>query len=433
MSFVKWKIEHTPFEENEWDMSKTTEIPRARNLNLIQEMGDTKDKFSFTTTNFNGELNNYFNPNDKIAIYRTSNATTFTPDDVLMVGTIKDTPIDSSGSRADLKVEGYNFSESVFGAIVFFEAVNKTPPEIIKQALNNAATNNLNFKVEWHPDNDTAISGITYPEYTERFFNKTLRKILEKYSAKPKVGDNKPSYYYVDKDNRLVWRPQTETVDYSFNYDSNAVRQIKFGKDTKGIKNYIILKGGQDASGHQIQTRYVDYSSVSKHGTKYYFLISENNTAKNLIDTDIANTYGDDPSPDGYPDITAVAFTTAWKSQANQKYTTSKYNVEVIPGQTITINTGSQEDNRKAYNEVVREEIKRALKAEGEAFARARAFGKLEVELEFRAGEMPWLLGNLITCTLPQLGVTDKPLRVQDVQYTTESDTFTLIEDEGSL
>ena len=431
MSYIVWTIKHIPYIDNDWDTENERTLTRVVNPQVFAELGEGRDTFEFETFDSNGDALAEFNPNDKIIIYRTVNTDVLTDENVLMVGTVADTPLDINENRRSVKVKGYNLTEALMKAIVFFDAEEETPAQIIQRALLNASAKNEKFGVVWHEGNDAAIAGLSYPLHTERVRNKPIREILERYSSRPKVGSNVASYYFVDKDNKLVWRPRSETIDYTFNFNEDAILHMKVGKDLSGVRNFVILKGGADASNSQIQTRRADYSSISKHGMKYYFLISENNTAKDLIDVDVKDTYGSDPTPDGYPLIETTAFTTGWKSRHN--FTISDPEIEVKAGQTITIDTGTVNGNKKAYNKIIRQHTILSLWDEGDEFIRNRRYGKLEIEVAFRAGEKPWQLGNLIVCALPQVGFQSEPLRVQQIQYTQDEDIFTLIQDEGTL
>jgi hypothetical protein len=430
MSYVDWKIEHIPFRNNTWDDDDKTEITRFFNPLLSQTLGDGKDTFQFDTTNFNDEYNNFFNPLDKITIYRVANGLTHTTDDIIMVGTIKDVPTEEDGTRNTLKIKGYNFSESVMSAIIFLEVANLSVPDAIKAALANAGGKNENFKVEWHPDNDTVISGLTFPTIvSEKFFNKPLRKVVEKYSTSQKT-ENGSFFWYVDNNNYFVWRPQNTSSEYSFDYNTDECKRIKLSKDVKGVKNYIIIRGGFTPNGTGIQTRYVAQSSVSKHGQKFYFFVSEKNLAQNLVKDDIIKSYGNVEQSTSYPDL-STSFTTSWV--AFDSYNVKNTSISTTEGSPVTINEGSEEANQKAYNELLKIEITKRIYEEAFKFAENNQFGKLLVELQFRAGTKEWQLGDRVNCTLPQLSSDIKQLRVKEIQKSTKSDIYTLEEDEGSL
>ena len=226
-----------------------------------------------------------------------------------------------------------------------------------------------------------------------------------------------------------------------FDSQTTPVRSIKIGKDTKDVKNYYILKGGLDPNGKQIQNRYPEWSSVAKHGIRYQFVVDTNNWAKNLVDEDIKATYGADVSPDGFPKITSSSFTTTWYSKIGIEGSgagtpisiITKSGVTITHNQQVTINTGTELGNRTAYVEVIQEEIRARLYNEGRLRARASANGKLKVDLTFPAGYKNWVLGGNVNTTIRELDNETRILRINEVQYSTTQDMFSLEQDIGNL
>jgi len=349
--------------------------------------------------------------------------------DLLMVGTIQDSRDNVTGRLNTIRVNGYNYSEAVLGAIVFTNPLQKTPLEIIKEAIENANGKNTNFTITWDPANDTEASGLVFPTYSEKFFNKPLRQIVEKYS-RAQYTNNGNFYWYVDENNVFVWRRETDSTNgLTYNYNTDATQAFKSAKDLKGVRNFFILKGGLDPAGNSIQTKFTDYSSVAKHGMKYQFVISEVNSAKNLIDQDIKNTYGTEAPIDSYPVITSSSFSTIWVSN----YTYTVDGVSVTEGNVVTINKGSESANRSAYVAVIRQETILRLKDEGQTAASLLSNGKLKVDLTFPAGAKNWILGNNISCTIPKIAAGTKVLRVREIQNSTTTDVYSLEEDIGSV
>lgn len=432
MSYVRWKIEHTPFRDNQYQTGETAEITDFYDVLMSTELGDGRDTFSLKVNNQNGVYDNYFNSNDKFTIYRVVNGTSLVSTDVLMVGGLKDDQEKMTAKSDVINLEGYNFSESVMGALVFVDITNLTPPAAIEFALDNAAEKNSNFAVTWNTANDTAISSLTFPTISsERFFNKPLKKIIQKYSEDPETN-NGSFLWYVDKDNTLVWRQKTSVITHDFNVNTDDFVEYEHGKDISGVRNFIVLKGGLDPAGRQITTRYIDWSSVAKHGSKYQFIISETNAGKNLVDLDLVKSYGTDNVSETYPDefSNSLSFTTAWKSKYT--YTTKQYSISVDKDY-ITINEGSDAANKKAYAEIIRTETKKRLVDEGTTFTATTAFGKLKMDVGFMAGSKSWILGENISVTNPKIASLPKTLRVSEVQYSSTVDTYSLEEDVGTI
>jgi hypothetical protein len=406
MAYVNWKLERNAFSNNAW--SPTTELlDEYYDVLLDVKAGDGRDSFNFKVTNFNSEYDNYFQPNDKITISRVVNSTTVSTNDVKMVGTIINVPDDNTGTQSLIRVEGYNFSEAIMSSLVFIDLVDKTPPQAIQEALNNVALNNPNFSVTWHPDNLTVNStGGSFPTFTKRYFYVPLKKIVEEVSSAQFTADGTYNWW-VDSQNRFVWKSNALGSTYDFDVATDEHTKIKTGKDTKDVKNFIILKGGRDPAGKPIQTVYQDYTSSNKHGLKFMVAVSNTTVAENLNEQDIP----DKNAPSRFP--TAYPFTTSWR--------------RIATGLTVTVTNDTE------YVQAIRAEVRARLTLEAKEIAELRKYGKLKVDVEFQAGVKTWLLGDKINATIPSLQSTVKQLRVKEIQYSTTMDTFSLEEDVGSL
>lgn len=403
MSFVTWKIERTPFNVSSktWSSTSTT-LTEYYDPVVIVNLGEARDTFNFKVCNFNDNFSNYFQPNDKITISRVINSTSTASSDIIMVGSVQNTPEEEDGMRTTVRVEGANFSETILGGIVFFDPRGMTIPTAIQAALNAIGVYNSNFTVTWNGSNPTTKSnGSAFPTVNEKWFNKPIKAFIEKYSVSDITGDGN-YYYYVDKNNTLVWRQKSNSVTWTFNTASSPYKSLRINKDLKEVKNWVIIKGGTDPDGSPIQTRVQNMESISKHGLKPYILPSISKNAEMLVKEDKDRFGVTNMSSASYP------LTPAW-------------------------NGGSSVANYAAYVTALRVYVKSQCDLEGQAFLNARQYGKLKVDLEFSPGGVSWGLGDLVECTIPSLSSSAKNLRVTDIQYTTEADTYTLVEDIGSI
>jgi len=423
MSYVTWEIKHTPFDNNGWDGGDTTTLTEFHSPVVRVQMGDAKDSFSFKVTNTFDDYDAFFEPNDRITVSRILNSTTVTTSDIIMVGTIKDVPQIESYAGETLTVEGYNYSEIITQAIVFVDFQNKTVDQALKDAVANAAQTNPNFTVTWHPSNPSLkTNDDAFPTVDDdRFYYKPLRNIIEKYSTNQYTGDG-DYYWYVDEDNKFVWRPKTGDVDDTLDASTENYYSLQIGKDIKGIRNYVILKGGHDPAGNQIMTRYINWSSVNTVGVKFHFLISENNKSRNLIQQDLRQSYGDDIGTNTVP---TFPFTTSWKARFT--YTTKNEGVSVTAGSAVYVTSAAE------YIEVIRTEIKKRLVEEGKLFAENMQYGKLTLQFAFPSGAKTWGLGTNLQCTVPKIRTLPFTMRVTEILYQDSDDTFVLTEDEGTL
>jgi hypothetical protein len=296
--------------------------------------------------------------------------------------------------------------------------------QIIKGALESLQLQNSNFTVTWSTSNpllykkDTTTS---FPTYTKKYFYKPLSKVIEEMLSDVYTQDG-AYIWWVDRDNKLQIRANTTGSSYSYDpttdFDTVA---YKDGRDVSQVRNFIILKGGLDPSNKPIQVVYQEYTSISKHGMKYFFAVSDTVNAQNLNQQDVGQVDSTDRYPTSYP------FQTVWVAS----YTKTVEGVSVTEGSRVTIpNTG---DPDTKYREVLREEIRTRLMKQAKEIAENTAFGKLQIDLSFTAGSKGWLLGDRIQCTIPRLGVVNKELRVKEIQKTTELDTYSLEEDLGTI
>ncbi len=404
--YTFWKLERTPVNVNTglWDTTKTETLTSFYDPQVFVKAKEGKDSFNFKVTNFNGEYSNFFKPRDRIKLYRALNTTTVVEDDLLMDGSIVDTPEDVGFNTSIIRVKGFNFTEMMFGGLVFLDATNLPIDQALERALlslTSGNTSNSNFNIGWSSENlDVRSDGSAFPDVGKRYYNKPFNLVIEENSSASKTGDGR-YFWYLDTSNELHWRKEIDLAVDVFNQSEDNYNHIKIGKDTSGVKNYIIVKGGQDAKNNSIQNRYTDYSSISKHGTKFYFLVDEAQTAKNTIDADQDSKGVDNMEDASYP------FTPTW-------------------------NNGTAVTSFNNYNDDLRTYIKKVLKGKGKDFAELRKFGKLKVDLTMQPNRS-WNIGDVLEVTIPSISSTSQNMRVQEVQYSTTTDTFSLEEDIGSL
>jgi len=415
MTFVTWKLEHTPFANNTYDSDDTVTLTDFYDPIMSVKLGTAKDTFSFKVTNFNDNFNDYFNVKDKIVLSRVINSDTVTTDDIKMVGVCKDIPEEHSSGQNLIRVEGVNYSETITNGIFFGDVENETIPQAIKHGIDFVSGTTPNFKVVWHPDNPDVKQDLTaFPSITidTHFWYKPLRDLIEKYSTNQETTDGH-YYWYVNNNNYFIWRPMKSGIKegYEFNKTTDTFKSIKVSKDISGIRNYIIMKGGFDPQGNQIQRTVPDFVSIAKNGMRFYVHISKTNKAEELIKSDLDNSYGKDIGDNSYP---SLPYTTPWISAATNA--------------VVVCTTKSD------YVTAIREHIKALLNAEGQEMLELYRYGKLKIDLVFDVGSKnSWQLGDNINCTIPNIRELPFVMRIKEIQYTTTTDTFTLEEDKGTL
>jgi len=438
MSYTKWEFKHTPFRGGIYVDSEEQVLENIYQPMVRVAIGDNKDSFSFKVKNFAGKYDAFFNTQDKIQISRVINSQSIQSTDILMIGTCKDIPVEVSGRKDMLKIEGYNYSELILGAVTFGDYENMTIPEALSESIAYASQINQNFTVSWSATNPTrTTTNKEFPLVGRKFFYSPLRKLFEDNSTNAATGDDVGYYNYVDKDSILYWKPRVQTV--TTNFDSTVIphKRIKFKKDTKDIKNFLIVKGGTDMEGVPVQTAYRAMDSIAKHGMKFYFLVSRNNWIGNSMQEDMLKSYGDEYNnvDEKYPReiVAGGTFVTSWTSKITTAVNYFLGVVNIVKGQYITINEGSTSANKRAYRAVLRENAKAVLSEEGKTYSEYTKFGTLALDIEVSAGKLGWGLGDVIRVYVPRMDSDKKIMRVNEIQYTTDIDTYTLREDIGTI
>ena len=421
MSYILWKIERTPLVDEAYDENDTEEITRYHDVNVRVGLGDTKDSFEFKVTNFNNEYFGKFRPRDRITLYRTVNSETVSTDDLMMIGTVRSADQESTADVNALSIEGYNYGESVMDAIVFSDPRDQglDVSQALQSALNSVQNDNPSFSVTWHEDNpDNKKDNTSFPQVEERWFYKPFKKILNKYSTNEFTEDGRYNWY-VDKNNKLLWIPESNEVDYTYNQLTDPdTKEISIGKDTEGIVNFVIVKGGSDPKGSPITARAQDYESTSRHGLKFKHHISDAGYARTTNAADMV-TIGGDPENGPLP-----------SDQPEFSYPTSAFKWLSAIGETEVTDDDDYVKKFRAY-------IRERLRADARDMIENRRFGKLVVEISVTAGSKNWGLGDLVNVSAYNVTLegefATKELRVMEIDYGTDIDMYTLSEDEGTI
>lgn len=413
--FIQWKIERTPYVGGKYQTGDTEVLTGFFGVSVRVSLGSKKDSFQFNLTNTYNQWSDYFNRSDKITIYRKQNSTSFTNDDIIMVGVVGQILENRNSKQAVLTIKGYNYTEAVLGAIITedpkgaglrvaealergIEAINGDSPET--------------FPITWYSGNPTLKKdGITaFPLVDEQWFNIPYIQKIEKYSQNQYTEDG-TYMYWVDKDNELHWQPKTLTVDHSFDSTTEYYHMVKPDVDSQDVINYVITQGGSDPRGSPIEEIYVDEASKARYGPKYYFDDSEGNFAQSVNAQEIFDLGGneEDVLPSQISGF-SYPFTPSW--------------------------SGSSVANDGEYVASLRLYVSGVLLKKAQDMVELRRFGRQMFDYTFSAGDKTWGIGDLISLTYYSASVggnITKSLRVIDVQFTTTTDVFQLKEDTGTI
>ena len=411
--FVDYKVTWTPRINGDWDSANSEVVTGVFDVLTNMSLGKTRDTFSFKLTGFNDVVSK-FNATDKMVISRAIDSTVHDESTIIFNGLIRVESDTVDNAKDEVRIEGKSFSEVLLNSITFIDATNLTIDQALKQAIEFVPLYSPGFNVVWKDSNPTTrLDGTSFPVVGERWYNKRLGELFERYSSKIYTRDSVNYYFFVNEDNELVWMPQEDDSNGEFNSDTDVFVSLKDGKDVNDVVNFVIVKGGFDPAGQQIQFRYQDFSSSARHGLKFKVIPSISKNAQVLIKQDMDSlgiTTGTLPS---IALGSSYSFFTTWSS--------------VVTGAPVEVN------NDNAYVAAVRSHTLEVLRREAFEYVEARKNGKLKLSVSFKPGVKAWVPGSIITAVNPRLFGGAKNLRVQSVQRGAEVDVFELAEDEGTL
>ena len=432
--FVRYKIEHySRTSDTAW--GSATEMTDYSSVEVKTALGSKKDYFSFRIKT-NNTLANTIRVRDKIKIYRKVNDTgSFSDSDLLLAGVVTALPIEVTANSQYIRVEGMNLGEVLASTIAFVSDYDeRTPFQIIQQALNNANIINGNFKIGWNSGNNTYLTkkkdGVTdMPKYFELEFNKPLVDIIDKYIQEKYTQDG-DYYWFINNSDEIVIRPRQSSNITSFLSGTSSNYGYKISVDSKDVKNFAVIKCGRNAYDDPIQTKYPDYASISKHGTKYLFITDTYNIARDLMNGDKLNYPDSFTNEDNFPD--SYPFTTYWKvsndiGQSNGT-TINPSNPTMTTGSAVTVTTN------KEYNTAITKEAERRGLQFGRSVIAERSSGKKMLELHYPLTAHK-LIGDTIKVTISYGGVFDsqEELRIEEAWYKNNENIYYLVQDVGSI
>lgn len=432
--FVRWKIEHfARTSDTSWSGSPTT-VSDFNRPQVKTALGSKKDYFAFRLK-LSNSLASTIKVRDKINIYRKVNdSSAFSSSDLLLSGVITALPLEVTANAQYLRVEGMNLGEVLASTLTFVADYDeRTPLQIIQQAVNNANVTNSNFTIGWNSGNNTYLTtkrdGSAMPTYVEQEFNKPLVDIIDKYLQKKYTQDG-DYYWYINNDDEIVIRPRVSTSVTSFLEEDTDNYGYKISVDSKDVKNFAIIKCGRNANDDPIQTKFIDYASVAKHGSKYLFITDTYNIARDLMNGDKLNYPDSFTNDDNFPD--SYNFTTYWKVSADIGQsggeTVNASNPAMTVGSNVTVT------NDKEYNTAISIEARRRGLQDGRSRIAERSYGKKMLEIHLPLNQKKNIGDTLkVTITKGNVFKTQEELRVEEAWYNTNENVYYLAQDVGSV
>lgn len=221
--------------------------------------------------------------------------------------------------------------------------------------------------------------------------------IIAKYLTPQYTGDGQ-YYWYVNTSNELVIRAYNDFTTGTITEGTDIVN-AKYSYDNR-IYNFVVVKCGFDPANRPITSRAVDYSSIAKHGMKYYILV-DNTIAETLLSQDGLTT--------GNPYPASYLHTCSWKDESGN-----------------IVQASSDSDYRAKF----RAQVKVVGAKYGSDFIEINSglLKKFSIVLLPTFGYLP---GQVYKVTAPSYNINNKNMRITDVQYSNVNTVLTLKEDLG--
>ena len=371
---------------------------------------------------------------DLIRIYRIRNSTSFTEADILDEGTVITLGSSISADSKTLNVSGQSFLTQAFKGLAFA----RPAPSLTyaHQYIQNiiAQINEFNQDrpiygqdaTEW-----TAIGNSTTTlevQYTMSY--KSAIELIDDLSTNDYTGNGQYIYYmlYNSTDARYEfhWKEKPSVSTGTLVEGTNYITKITPSKDNEDVVNSAIYNAGFDCNGNSMEFHYFDFSSGGASKWKY---ISKTNTiAESLINNEFLNnrTVWDKQTLDdgevrtsNYPN-SYVAYTMQFLDRDGDGS---------VNGNSITPGTDT------AFNNAIWKEAKWQGWSVAKSIVDVMKDPKntLKLRMDYGNDSTVYTIGDVYTCTVPSFGLTNKLLRLQQIDYELNATTLSLAEDEVTI
>lgn len=440
MSYIKYHVVHYQnTSETTWDTEG--QLVDAYDVKVNTAIGDKRNNFQFKIININDQFSTLFDPNEKVEIYRTLNSDTYTSEDLLMVGVIQEAKKTLDGDKEIIMVKGYDYSEAVLGAIVFFDGSGQNVMQMMQQMVNsinskngvNAANQKYHLTLDAPSNKYNPTTGLydgdSFPIVETAYeFYKTGLKVIEKYLNANYTEDGR-YYWYVSTDNKLVIRKRTDDVDESGGQqivinEAQDCYGVEIGVDNKDVKNFIIWKGGFDPSNKVIMGYSDNPTSRVKHGSRFHFLLTDDVVTQPLFEGE------KNSNPEGTFEVSSkmlasssYPYTTTWTSSGRDA--TNAPTIANVGDNVVCTNASE-------WVYAFRREVKWKSQRIADDIAQNASLGYLKISCELPHSST-YQVGQLLLFNSARYGYVNKKLRVNEISYDINSMTLSLQEDIGTI
>lgn len=279
-SRVRWK---TKGDTNFTDLQFET-LSVSKNINADSTILDVEFKNGYEHFASTSSGSTYFTAGDIIEIYVSNSSIDVDTDDALIIGSVKEVNYVEAEKSTRVRLSLQDRTSLLLNLRIVMNYKNQTAPSIINNVIQkvNESVNPDDFLLEPIGYNTAKIDqirpdGSQFPQRDLTLIWKTAYEWIKQVSqveflntddenANQNLVVTKPFFFYVNKENDLVWHNRQDSV---YDQDSNpiyanqeGVYEVNLKKSTFGTFNMIIYNAGTDKNGSGIW--WYNYDTNSK-------------------------------------------------------------------------------------------------------------------------------------------------------------------------
>ena len=235
--------------------------------------------------------------------------------------------------------------------------------------------------------------------------------MLQDYSKDSRTKDGE-YYWYVDSQNRLVWRPETGAVDQEID-DDFPYKNISIDRSNESVVNFVLVKGGTLPTGEPIEAKYKDFASMGKNGPKRKDIQGRENYVDNLHGQTM-NNIGAAPSDTRPSEVSGFSYP--------------------MPVSDVAWQADTQITSDNDYFDRLKSVVKDELRKDGAAVVNNDQNGYYKITLEVHANDNVFGLSDVYQFSLSTLRPNlRKEYRVEEIEYTSTIDRIIFKEDRPTV
>jgi len=231
------------------------------------------------------------------------------------------------------------------------------------------------------------------------------------------------AYGYVGR-YEFIWQPKQTASTSNLSEDGDYIDKVDESKTTDDVVNCVIYNAGTDLNGYGIEGLNFDFSFTG-YGLKWQYISSTSYIFKSIIAQEVNQNL--------------AAFPVDSNGRPSSQFPTT-YPYTFVTVKTRDALTGASlggtiiAANATEYNQALRNEAlaigKLATKTIINLYNRPRFVNKVQYN---RASNQQFALGGVYTMNFPSFGITNRLMRVYEIDYNYDNTIVTFKEDEITL